>query len=53
MFDRRRVLAALAALFLPVSRAPAAPVAAVSGVRLVDGWIVTERDLAAVNRLAR
>lgn len=66
MFDRRRVIAALAALFLPALAAPralAAPgalkpapmpaPAAGTGLRLVDGWIVTEADLAMVDRLAR
>lgn len=55
MLDRRRLLAALAALFLPAPRLAAAPLrsAPASPVRIVGGWVVTERDLAAIARLAR
>ncbi|WP_290740048.1 hypothetical protein [Amaricoccus sp.] len=55
MLDRRRLLAALAALLLPAPRVAAASLAATpaSGVRIVDGWILTARDVAEIDRLAR
>ncbi len=52
MLHRRRLLATLLAAFLPLpvwtARAAARP-----GPRLVDGWILTEADLAAIARLDR
>jgi hypothetical protein len=52
MPDRRRVLALLLAVLAPLPAAPprAAPQA---GARLVGGWVLTDRDLAAIARLDR
>lgn len=44
--SRRQIILAAAALALPALPALPAPRAPVAGIRIVDGWVLTERDVA-------
>jgi hypothetical protein len=45
--SRRQIILAAAALALPAPPALAAP-APRGGIRIVDGWVLTDRDVAAL-----
>jgi hypothetical protein len=49
---RRQFLLSLLVALMPLP-GRAAPAADRGGVRLVDGWVLTDRDIAALARLDR
>ncbi len=46
--SRRQIMLVTAAVVLPAPRLSARPAAAGDGLRIVDGWVLTERDAAVL-----